>query len=52
MGEAMREMFMPKSAEAYERAIVRAEKTFRKNKSRMWVLKILREYLVQEASEE
>lgn len=43
---------MPKSAEAYERAIARAEKTFRRNKSRMWVLKILREYLTEEASDE
>lgn len=34
----------------YERAIKRAEATFRKNKSRMWVLKILREYIREEVS--
>ncbi|QCW21953.1 hypothetical protein JessAGP_023 [Caulobacter phage Jess A] len=35
------------TAEIYERAIQRAEQTFRRNKSRMWVLKILREYIAQ-----
>lgn len=34
--------------EAYEQSIQRAEATFRKNKSRMWVLTILRDYLKEE----
>ncbi len=36
--------------EDYERAIARAEAVFAKNKRRMWVLKILREYIADEAS--
>ena len=31
--------------EDYERAIARAEAVFAKNKSRMWVLKMVREYI-------
>lgn len=36
------------TAEQYENAIQRAEKVFKKNKSRMWVLKILRDYIKEE----
>jgi len=38
---------VPDDAEIYEYAIKRAERTFGKNKSRMWVLKILREYIAE-----
>lgn len=43
---------MPLTVDAYERAIVRTEYTFRRNASRMWVLKILREALAAEAEAE
>jgi hypothetical protein len=36
------------TADDYEAALQRAEKHFRHNKSRMWVLKILREYIAAE----
>lgn len=39
---------MSDKAEAYERAISRAEAVFANNKSRMRVLRILREYLAEE----
>jgi hypothetical protein len=35
-------------ATAYENAIARAEQAFRKNKSRMWPLKFVRDYLKEE----
>lgn len=42
----------PKSTMRYERAIRATEKTFSRNKSRMWVLKMLREELDREARDE
>jgi len=43
---------MPTTAAGYERALQRAEATYRRNKSRMWVLEILRAYLAEEAEQE
>jgi len=40
------------TAEQYERAIQRAEQVFRRNKSRMHVLRILRSYIKEEAATE